>query len=83
MKSAPPVFWTTQEEARLCALYPNTPMAALVSLFGRSATAIYTRARVLGIKRSAEFLSGEHAGRLRSGNSRGQATRFKAKAARA
>lgn len=80
MKSAPPVFWTTQEEVRLRALYPDTPMPALLAVFGRSRTAITTRARVLGIKRSAAFLSGEHSGRLCPGHGRGRATQFKAKA---
>lgn len=73
-------FWTTGEEARLRALYPDTPMVALRSILQRTESAIYTRAKVLGLKRSDAFLTGEHSGRLHAGSPQGVATRFKRKA---
>lgn len=75
-------FWTTGDEARLRALYPDTPMPALKCILQRTESAIYTRAKVLGLKRSAAFLTGEHSGRLRSGSTLGAATWFKCKVAR-
>jgi hypothetical protein len=72
----PKVFWTTAQEAYMRARYAETPMAELMAFLGRPATAIQARARVLGLKRSAAFLAGEHGGRVRPGNDRGKATRF-------
>lgn len=69
-------FWTTGELDRLNSLYPNTPMDDLVRLLNRPASAIYAKAKELRVKRSAEFLAGEHSGRVRAGNRRGLATRF-------
>jgi hypothetical protein len=69
-------FWTTAEESRLRALYPNTPMPELMSQLDRPKAAIYGKAKDLGLKRSAEFLEGEHSGRLRRGGSQGTSTRF-------
>ena len=78
--SAVRLFWTTGEEARLRSLYPDTPMAALVDAFKRSESAIHARARVLGLRRSAAFLAGQHSGRWRADDDRGKATRFQPKA---
>lgn len=69
-------FWTTGEIARLNILYPNTPMNDLVCLLNRPVAAIYGKARALGLKRSAEFLAGEHSGRVKTGDQLGLATRF-------
>lgn len=70
-------FWTTEELERLKSLYPNTPMGELVRLLKRPASAIYGKAKELRVKRSADFLAGEHSGRVRAGNRLGLATRFK------
>lgn len=70
-------FWTTGELARLTYLYPDTPMAMLVGMFDRPASAIYTMARRLELRRSFEFLAGEHSGRIRTGSRRGFETRLK------
>jgi hypothetical protein len=69
-------FWTTAEEARLALLYPATPMVELVELLNRPKSAIYGKAKELGLKRSAEFLASEHSGRLQRDNNPGVATRF-------
>lgn len=70
-------FWTTGESDRLNSLYPNTPMNDLVRLLNRPASAIYAKAKALQVKRSSDFLAGEHSGRVRAGNRRGLDTRFK------
>lgn len=69
-------FWTTAEESRLVALYPDTPMTQIQETIGRPKSAIYGKAKELGLKRSAEFLASEHSGRLRRSNNPGVATRF-------
>lgn len=69
-------FWTTAEVSRLAALYPDTPMIQLQEMLGRPKSAIYGKAKELGLKRSAEFLASEHSGRLRRDNNPGVATRF-------
>lgn len=68
--------WTTGEESRLRSLYPNTPIAQLVSVLNRPMSAIYGKAKSLGLKRSDEFKASEHSGRLRAENNPGVATRF-------
>lgn len=69
-------FWTTAEVSRLESLYADTPMTQLQATFGRPKSAIYGKAKELGLKRSAEFLASEHSGRLRQGHESGVATRF-------
>ena len=69
-------FWTTAEMARLAALYSDTPMTQLQETLGRPKSAIYGKAKELGLKRSAKFLASEHSGRLRNSNNPGVATRF-------
>lgn len=58
-------FWTTVELASLKLLYPNTPMDDLVRLLKRPASAIYGKAKELGVKRSAEYAASVHSGRFR------------------
>ncbi|WP_278939839.1 HNH endonuclease signature motif containing protein [Pseudomonas helleri] len=69
--------WSANDEARLSDLYPNTPMPELIKIFSRPHWSIYNKAYSLGIKRSAEYLSSEHACRLRRDNNPGAASRFK------
>ena len=69
-------FWTVVELNRLKALYPNTPMFELVRVLNRPATAIWSKVKELGVKRSADFLASKHSGRVGAGNCRGLATRF-------
>lgn len=71
--------WTTRDHARFQELYANTPMDQLQAIFGRTPGSLRSRARDMGLKRSADFLAGEHGGRLRPGHQRGKATRFGAR----
>lgn len=73
-------YWTNVQYAYLRAHYPDTPMAELMAALGRSASSIQSQAKVLGVQRSAAFIAGEHGGRMRPGDPRGQATHFKRKA---
>ena len=66
--------WDEGLDKLLTVLYQNTPMPKLVSILGRTERAIYSRANLLGIKRSQAFLEGEHGGRLRGDE--GKETRF-------
>jgi hypothetical protein len=69
-------FWTTVELDRLKSLYPDTPMVELVRVLNRPVTAIWSKAKELGVRRSADFLASEHSGRVGAGNCRGKSTRF-------
>lgn len=68
--------WTPEEDALLRQHYPATPLPDLLRLLRKTASAIYQRARTLGLKRSAEYLASEHACRLRRGDNVGAASRF-------
>jgi hypothetical protein len=78
----PKQFWTCPQEAYLRASYAEVPMGQLMAVLSRPATAIQARAKVLGLKRSAAFLAGEHGGRMRPGDERGRATHFGARSDR-
>lgn len=69
--------WTATESAVLCARYPNEPTAAIARDLGRTARSAYQRARDLGLRKTAEYLAGPHACRLRRGDNAGVAFRFK------
>ena len=69
-------FWTPAEEQQLTKLYPATPMPELITRFQRDDRAIYSKARSMGLARSAEYLASEHACRLRRGDNIGAAYRF-------
>lgn len=56
-------MWTQEEEERLRALFPDTPLPSLVQTFGRPVAAIYGKAYNLGVKRSEAYLA-EHGGRF-------------------
>ncbi|WLG43284.1 HNH endonuclease signature motif containing protein [Pseudomonas sp. FP1740] len=68
--------WSPDDEARLCALYPDTPMPELIQAFQRPYWSIYNKAYLLGLKRSEAYLASEHACRLRRENNPGTGTRF-------
>lgn len=59
--------------------YADTPTGELAKQLGTTESAVYWKARVLGIKKSAEYLAGPHACRLRreDGSNLGSAHRFK------
>lgn len=73
---APRRFWSSEDEALLRALYPNTPTAQIASRLGRSLSATYGQARKLGLEKSAEYLASPAACRLRRGDNVGAAHRF-------
>lgn len=77
-KPEPRRFWTKDEEQLLTQLYPSTPMPELMQRFNRLDRAIYSKAKVMGLSRSAEYLASEHACRLRKGDNVGAEFRFKA-----
>lgn len=77
-KQAPRRFWTPAEEKLLIELYPATPMPELMQRFNRLDRAIYSKAKAMGLSRSAEYLASEHACRLRKGDNVGAEFRFKA-----
>lgn len=70
-------YWTHDEEAALAAMYPIAPMPELIARFKREDKAIYSKAKSMGLKRSAEYLASEHACRLRKGDNVGAEHRFK------
>jgi hypothetical protein len=69
-------FWTEQEDAILRAAYPDTPTAALAATLGVSVRSLYGRAIRLGLRKSAAYLSGPHACRLRRSDGIGERNRF-------
>lgn len=59
--------WSPQEEAWLRELYPDHSNREIADLLGRTLVAIKNRARTLGLKKSAEYLSQEMPGKFRKG----------------
>lgn len=53
--------WTQPEEQLLTQFYPDTPMPALIQRLGFTASAIYQKARSLGLRRSEQYLASESA----------------------
>lgn len=66
--------WTEADDAIMRERYANTPTKALMPLLNASERAIYARATLLGLKKSAEYLATEAAGRL--GHGKGKHCRF-------
>ncbi len=69
-------LWSEADDALLRRMYPDTPTSALARRLRRSVTAVYGRAELLGVKKSAAYLAGPHAYRLRRGDNVGAAYRF-------
>ncbi len=69
-------LWNPDDDEQLAVRYPNEPTSALARELGRSLTAVYTRARLLGLTKSAAYLASPAACRLRRGDHVGAATRF-------
>lgn len=68
--------WSSADDARIRALYPDTPTADLARALGRSLAATYNRARNLGVEKSAAYLASPSACRIRRGDKVGAASRF-------
>lgn len=69
-------LWTAAEEAKLRKLYPDTPTCDLARLFICPLDKVYSKAKRLGLSKSAEFMASPHACRLRRGDNVGAAYRY-------
>jgi hypothetical protein len=74
--TAPRRFWSSDDDALMRARYPHEPTPAVAQALGRSVSATYGRADVLGLRKSDAYLASPHACRLRRGGDVGAATRF-------
>lgn len=70
-------LWSVEDDATLTSRYPHEPTAALARELRRSVNAIYARADILGLNKSAAYLASPDACRLRRGDNVGAPTRFK------
>lgn len=68
--------WTQRDLDLLRQRYPHEPTAALAADLGRSTRALYSMAKLYGLKKSAAYLASESARRLRRGDNVGAASRF-------
>lgn len=70
-------MWSPADDALMAARYPDEPTPTIASALKRSAAAVYARAKQLGLQKSAAYLAGPHACRLRRGDGVGAAFRFR------
>lgn len=75
--TAPRSPWTAAQIAALRTRYPDTRTEDLAREIGRSTQSCYVKARSLGIKKSADYLAGPDACRLRREDAAGLQTRFR------
>lgn len=73
--------WTEAELAVMHATYADTPTEAIARQLGRSARMVYSKAKNLGLRKSAAYLASEAACRLRRGDAVGYNHRYKPGAA--
>lgn len=69
-------LWSADDDEALRLAYPDAPTHTVAKHLRRSLTAIYARAGLLGLKKSAAFLASPDACRLRRGDHVGARTRF-------
>jgi HNH endonuclease len=71
-------FWTPQEDAILCDLYPDVTCADIAALLDRLPGSVYGAATRLGLERSEYFKASATSGRIQRGkqNPKMMATRF-------
>lgn len=69
--------WRKAELRLLRRSYPNLPTKELARLLGRSESAVYAQAKLLGLRKSATYLASPEACRLRRGDNVGARTRFR------
>ncbi|GGE75699.1 hypothetical protein GCM10011533_30060 [Streptosporangium jomthongense] len=60
--------WTAQQDQWLRELYPHTSNRKIAKLLGRTYASIKNRGRVLGLKKSSEYLAAEKPGCFRKGH---------------
>lgn len=72
-------LWTEAEDALVRELFPDITCADLSRRMGRSKSAIYGRAAILGVRKSEAFMASDASGRIARGrtNPRMIATQFK------
>lgn len=68
--------WTEGEIELLTRLYPDTSTANLAKQLGMSINQVYSKANLLGLKKSDAYLASPSACRLRNGDNAGSSTRF-------
>lgn len=69
--------WEPADDAVLIARYPHEATERVARVLRRSRSAVYQRARTLGLAKTAEYLASPDACRLRRGDNIGAAFRFK------
>jgi hypothetical protein len=69
-------FWTASEDALMRRFYPHTPTTRLAARLRRTVQSVYQRADGLGLFKTAEYMAGPHACRLRRGDNIGAPYRF-------
>jgi hypothetical protein len=69
-------LWNPEDDQLMVARYPHEPTPAIARAVRRSVRAVYARANLLGLTKSAEYLASPHACRLRRGDRVGAAFRF-------
>ncbi len=62
------VKWTPRKEEWLRSLYPDTDNQKIARIIGCSYSAVKNRARLLGLKKSAEYLESNNPGRFKPGH---------------
>lgn len=73
---APRKAWSRSDDAKLRKLYPGRATKEVAKALSASVHAVTTRARRLGLKKSAKFLASPASGRTQPGGTRGASTRF-------
>lgn len=69
-------LWNPEDEELLQARYPHEPTAPIAKALRRSVSAVYLRAKLLGLAKSAAYLASPAACRLRRGDQVGAAFRY-------
>ena len=69
--------WTDSEVKLLTRLYPDTPTAQIAEQLGMSIERVYSKANLMGLKKSEAYLASPAACRLRRGDNIGAEFRFK------
>lgn len=70
------IKWTIEEDESLRRLYPNMSSLEVSQLMNRSLKSVYSRANILGVCKSEEFINSINSGRFKGGN-KGKMFQFK------
>lgn len=69
-------FWTPEQDEIMFSHYANTSMPKLMAMLPKTESAIYQRARTLGLRKNEDYLNSAEACRLRRGDNVGLPFRF-------